>query len=66
MSSTKPTASLREWLSESAFGLTMSSGFFGFFAHSGMLSALEDEGLTPARLSGSSAGALTAALWASG
>lgn len=60
------TITLREHLRAGSFGLTMSSGFFGFFAHAGMLSALEDEGLRPTRLSGSSAGALVAAAWASG
>lgn len=44
----------------------MSSGFFGFFAHTGMLMALEDEGLLPSRVTGSSAGALIGGLWASG
>jgi NTE family protein len=44
----------------------MSSGFFSFFAHTGFLTVLEDEGLAPARLSGSSAGALVGAAWASG
>ncbi len=44
----------------------MSAGFFGFFAHSGMLSALEREGLLPVRVSGSSAGALVAGSWAGG
>src|SRR4051812_43090307 len=44
----------------------MSSGFFSFFAHTGFLTALEDEGLLPARLSGSSAGALVGAAWAAG
>ncbi len=44
----------------------MSSGFFGFFAHAGFLSVLEDEGLLPSRVSGSSAGALVTASWASG
>jgi len=44
----------------------MSSGFFGFFAHAGMLTALESAGLTPCRISGSSAGALVGGLWASG
>ncbi|MCC6648302.1 MAG: patatin-like phospholipase family protein [Polyangiaceae bacterium] len=44
----------------------MSSGFFGFFAHAGVLLALEDAGLAPARVGGSSAGALVAGLWASG
>ena len=36
----------------------MSSGFFSFFAHTGFLTVLEDEGLLPTRVSGSSAGAL--------
>ncbi|MBN2498687.1 MAG: patatin-like phospholipase family protein [Deltaproteobacteria bacterium] len=44
----------------------MSSGFFGFFAHAGLVCALEEAGLWPARLSGSSAGALVAACWAAG
>ena len=57
---------LREFLSERPFALGLSSGFFGFFAHTGVLSVLEDEGLLPARLTGSSAGALVAGLWASG
>ena len=57
---------LREWLSAAPFTLTMSSGFFGFFAHAGVLSVLEEENLLPARVSGSSAGALIGSLWASG
>ncbi len=57
---------LREWLRERPFALGLSSGFFGFFAHGGLLTVLEDEGLLPARLAGSSAGALVAGLWASG
>jgi NTE family protein len=57
---------LREWLRERPFSLGLSSGFFGFFAHSGLLTVLEDEALLPARLAGSSAGALVAGLWASG
>jgi NTE family protein len=57
---------LREWLRAEPFALTMSSGFFGFFAHAGVLAVLEDEGLLPARLSGSSAGALVAGTWAAG
>ena len=61
---TPPT--LREWLQQQAFTLTMSSGFFSFFAHCGMLSVLEEEGLLPNRVTGSSAGALTAACWAAG
>lgn len=61
---THPT--LRRWLAEGPFTLAMSSGFFGFFAHTGMLSALEETGLLPERVSGSSAGALVAGLWAAG
>jgi NTE family protein len=58
--------SLREWLSEGPFGLAMSAGFFGFYAHAGAFVALEDAGLLPDRASGSSAGALVAGAWASG
>lgn len=61
---TAPT--LRDWLSERPFTLAMSSGFFGFFAHAGMLGALEEAALLPERLSGSSAGALVGGLWAAG
>ena len=57
---------LREWLREEPFTLTMSSGFFAFYAHTGFLSVLEDEGLLPARVSGSSAGALVTGTWAAG
>ncbi|MDI1432097.1 patatin-like phospholipase family protein [Polyangium sorediatum] len=44
----------------------LSSGFFGFFAHAGVMTVLEDEGLAPARVSGSSAGALVGGIWAAG
>jgi len=44
----------------------MSSGFFGFFAHTGVMTVLEDEGCLPSRISGSSAGALVGGAWASG
>lgn len=57
---------LREWLAEDAFALGMSSGFFGFFAHCGVLEVLEGEGLLPRRVAGSSAGALVTGAWASG
>lgn len=60
----KPT--LREWLSESPFSMTMSAGFFGFFAHAGVMTVLEDAGLLPVRISGASAGALVGGIWASG
>jgi NTE family protein len=64
VSSKRPT--LREHLREGPFALAMSSGFFAFFAHTGFLTVLEDEGLLPSRVSGSSAGALVAASWAVG
>ncbi len=57
---------LGEWLAAEPYGLALSSGFFGFFAHCGLLSALEEAGLPPSRLSGSSAGALIAGFWAAG
>lgn len=57
---------LGEWLSEGPFTLAMSSGFFGFFAHAGLISVLEERGLLPARVAGSSAGALVGGLWAAG
>jgi NTE family protein len=57
---------LREWLQDGPFGLTMSSGFFGFFAHAGVLTVLEEEALSPVRCSGSSAGALVTAGWSAG
>jgi NTE family protein len=57
---------LREWLAAEPYTLAMSSGFFGFFAHVGVLAVLEEEGLPPARVCGSSAGALVGGLWAAG
>lgn len=57
---------LGDWLAEAPFGLAMSSGFFAFFAHTGMLSALAARGLRPAHVAGSSAGALVAGAWAAG
>ena len=63
---TADTESLEAWLTREPFTLALSAGFFGFFAHAGMLSALEERGITPSRLTGSSAGALVAGGWASG
>ena len=57
---------LRDWLRQKPFTLTLSSGFFSFFAHCGMLSVLEEEGLTPQRITGASSGAMVGACWASG
>ena len=57
---------LADWLGERPFALAMSSGFFSFFAHTGMLAALTARGLAPSSVSGSSAGALVGGAWASG
>jgi NTE family protein len=47
-------------------GVVMSSGFFGFFAHTGFIKALEELGIKPAGYAGTSAGALVAAFCAGG
>jgi NTE family protein len=57
---------LGDWLAREPFGLAMSSGFFGFFAHTGMLAALVERGLRPVHVGGSSAGALVAGAFAAG
>lgn len=59
-------ASLADWLSDAPFTLSLSSGFFGFFAHAGMLEALVEAGLRPRRVTGSSAGAMIAGIYAAG
>lgn len=64
MTPTPPT--LRTWLAERPFALAMSSGFFSFYAHTGFVLALEEAGLVPSRVAGSSAGALVGGLWAAG
>mmetsp|Transcript_29200 Transcript_29200/g.38402 ORF Transcript_29200/g.38402 Transcript_29200/m.38402 type:complete len:283 (+) Transcript_29200:129-977(+) len=57
---------LREWLEEKPFTLTLSSSFFGMYAHTGVLQALHEEGLFPSKLTGSSAGGLVAVCYAAG
>jgi NTE family protein len=57
---------LADHLAGRSFALALSSGFFGFYAHAGVAEALEEARLQPSRLSGSSAGALVAGLWAAG
>lgn len=60
------TTTLSDHLHRAPFTLAMSSGFFGFFAHAGMLAALESAGHRPVAFAGSSAGALVASLAAAG
>jgi hypothetical protein len=55
---------LREWLAGEEFHLALSSSFFGFCFHLGVLDALVSEGLLPASLSGTSSGAFVACLYA--
>jgi NTE family protein len=59
-------ATLRKWLEAGDFSLSLSSSFFGFFAHCGITRALLEEGFRPKKLSGSSAGALIGGALASG
>jgi NTE family protein len=47
-------------------GVSLAAGFFGFYHHAGLLAALEESGIHPARIAGTSAGALTASLYATG
>lgn len=57
---------LHDWLGAQPFALAMSSGFFSFFAHTGMLSSLTQHGLAPNLVAGASAGALVGGAWAAG
>jgi NTE family protein len=46
--------------------IALSAGYFGFFAHTGFMMAVEELGINYGAISGSSAGAIVAALHASG
>ena len=46
--------------------ICLSSSFFGYYAHLGVLSAMEEIGLRPGRIAGASAGAMAGGLWAAG
>jgi NTE family protein len=56
----------RDDLAREPFTLVLGAGFFGFFAHTGVLAALEESGLVPRRVVGVSAGALAGGLWCAG
>ncbi|HKY03606.1 MAG TPA: patatin-like phospholipase family protein [Blastocatellia bacterium] len=47
-------------------GIVLSAGYFGFFAHAGFMLAIEEAGINYSSIAGSSAGAIVAALHASG
>ncbi len=56
-----------DWLAAAPYTLALGAGFFGFFAHTGVLRALEEAQVArPRRVVGVSAGALAGGLWASG
>jgi NTE family protein len=57
---------LAGWLAERPFSLAMSSGFFSFFAHTGMLATLTAAGHRPRSVAGASAGALVGGAYAAG
>lgn len=57
---------LQAWLEEHPFTLSLSSGFFGFYAHAGFFRALEERGLSARAFAGASAGAIVAAAAAKG
>ena len=65
-SSSTDAHTLRDWLAREPYTLVLSSSFFGFYAHIGVLAALLEAGLPPSAVAGSSAGALVTALWAAG
>jgi predicted acylesterase/phospholipase RssA len=58
--------SLADQIRGARVGLALSSGFFGFFHHAGVLAALVERGIAPSRIAGNSAGALVGAMYASG
>jgi NTE family protein len=66
MHAAEPDTTLADWLAAAPFSLAMSAGFFGFFAHAGVLLALEEHDLRPVHVMGASAGALAGGLWAAG
>ncbi|HUT77191.1 MAG TPA: patatin-like phospholipase family protein, partial [Polyangia bacterium] len=57
---------LAERLDGRRVGLALASGFFGFFHHAGVLRALHERGVRPVHITGNSAGALVAAMYAAG
>lgn len=50
----RSTGTLREWLGEGPFSLALSSSWLGLFCHAGVVCALVESGLAPAKICGSS------------
>jgi len=57
---------LQDWIKSEPFTLSLSSGYFSFFTHCGMLAALEELDIKPNKVTGASAGALVAGCYAAG
>lgn len=57
---------LSERLRGRRVGLALASGFFGFYHHAGVLEAIVERGIRPARLTGASAGALVGSMYCAG
>lgn len=57
---------IKQWLQQGPFTLNLSAGFFGFYSHCGFLKAFWDQGLTPQKFAGASAGALVSSLVCAG
>lgn len=62
----KQMLTLRSWLEEGPFTLALSSSFFGFYSHCGVVKALFEQGFVPQKITGASAGALVGGALSSG
>jgi NTE family protein len=60
------TTTHADMLAAEPFTLVLSAGFFGFYAHTGLLCALEQARVLPRRVVGVSAGAIAGGIWAAG
>lgn len=62
----KKNTQLSQLLENNRTAVVFASGYFGFYHHAGVLSALWERGVRPVRVSGTSAGAIVAAMYAAG
>ncbi|MBN2342185.1 MAG: patatin-like phospholipase family protein [Deltaproteobacteria bacterium] len=60
------TQTVAQKLQGSSVAVSFSSAFFGFYHHAGVLKALVENGVTPAQVAGTSAGAIVAAMYGAG
>lgn len=64
--STESTETVADRLQNKRVAVSFSSGFFGFYHHAGVLRALLKHNIVPCHVSGTSAGAIVAALYGAG